>query len=113
MKDRVCVGAIAGAFGVKGEVRLKSFCAEPADIARYAPLSSEDGKSNWDVTISRPVKNGFAARTYTDVNVGTNGISDMRIELTAGEAILALTVQVGSNEIAAMMGVSLPVAVAS
>jgi len=25
--DRICVGAIAGAFGVKGEVRLKSFCA--------------------------------------------------------------------------------------
>ena len=24
-----CVGAIAGGFGVQGEVRLKSFCAEP------------------------------------------------------------------------------------
>ena len=28
-----CVGAIAGGFGVNGEVRLKSFCAEPAAIA--------------------------------------------------------------------------------
>ena len=26
---RICVGAIAGAFGVKGEVRLKSFTADP------------------------------------------------------------------------------------
>ncbi|MDO5704338.1 MAG: ribosome maturation factor RimM, partial [Paracoccus sp. (in: a-proteobacteria)] len=25
MTERICVGAIAGAFGVKGEVRLKSF----------------------------------------------------------------------------------------
>ena len=25
----ICVGAIMGAFGVKGEVRLKSFCAVP------------------------------------------------------------------------------------
>ncbi len=25
----VCVGAIAGAFGVTGEARIKSFCAEP------------------------------------------------------------------------------------
>ena len=32
-RDLVCVGAIAGAFGVQGEVRLKSFCAEPEDIA--------------------------------------------------------------------------------
>ena len=39
MTERVCVGAIAGAFGVQGEVRLKSFCAEPADIATYGPLT--------------------------------------------------------------------------
>ncbi|MGL5010434.1 MAG: ribosome maturation factor RimM, partial [Paracoccaceae bacterium] len=30
MTDRICVGSIAGAFGVQGEVRLKSFCAEPS-----------------------------------------------------------------------------------
>ena len=30
---RICVGALAGAFGVKGEVRLKSFTATPEDIA--------------------------------------------------------------------------------
>ena len=40
MTDRVCVGAIAGAFGVRGEVRLKSFCAEAADIAAYGPLTT-------------------------------------------------------------------------
>ncbi|MDD9923780.1 MAG: ribosome maturation factor RimM [Boseongicola sp.] len=62
MADRVCVGAIAGAFGVKGEVRLKSFCAEPDAIATYGPLSSEDGKAEWTVRLTRPVKNGFAAR---------------------------------------------------
>lgn len=62
MSDPVCVGAIAGSFGVRGEVRLKSFCAEPEDIASYGPLSSEDGSKNWDVKLTRPVKNGFAAR---------------------------------------------------
>lgn len=60
--DRVCVGAIAGSFGVKGEVRLKSFCADPEAIDSYGPLFSEDGKVQWDVKVSRPVKNGFAAR---------------------------------------------------
>lgn len=62
MSDLVCVGAIAGSFGVRGEVRLKSFCAEPEDIASYGPLRSEDGTMSWSVTLTRPVKNGFAAR---------------------------------------------------
>ncbi|MEO1536658.1 MAG: ribosome maturation factor RimM [Pseudomonadota bacterium] len=61
-KDHVCVGAIAGSFGVKGEVRLKSFCAEPDAIDTYGPLSSEDGAKEWDVKVSRAIKNGFAAR---------------------------------------------------
>ena len=62
MSDRICVGAITGAFGVKGEVRLKSFCAEPAAIADYGPLHSEDEAATWDVRLTRPVKGGFAAR---------------------------------------------------
>lgn len=61
MSGQVCVGAIAGAFGVRGEARIKSFCAEPADIARYAPLSTEDGRS-FDLKITRPIKEGFAVR---------------------------------------------------
>ena len=62
MTDRVCVGAIAGAFGVRGEVRLKSFCAEAADIAAYGPLTTDDGGRSFDVTLTRPVASGFAAR---------------------------------------------------
>ena len=56
----VLVGAIAGAFGVRGEVRLKSFCAEPAAIAGYGPLATEDGR-RFELTITRPLKGGFAA----------------------------------------------------
>ena len=59
--DLTCVGAIAGAYGVRGEVRLKSFCAMPEDIGGYSPLQSEGGQS-FDVTITRPIKNGLAAR---------------------------------------------------
>jgi len=59
---RICVGAIAGSFGVKGEIRLKSFCAEPEDIATYGPLWSEDGGRTFTVDLTRAVKNGFAAR---------------------------------------------------
>ena len=62
MSNRVCVGAVAGAFGVQGEVRLKSFCAQPDSIGDYGPLSTEDGQRTFDVTLDRPIKNGFAAR---------------------------------------------------
>jgi 16S rRNA processing protein RimM len=56
-----CVGAIAGGFGVQGEVRLKSFCAEPAAIASYGPLVTEDGRS-FGVKGLRPIQGAFAAR---------------------------------------------------
>lgn len=59
-EGHICVGAIAGAFGVKGEARIKSFCAEPEAIAEYAPLSTEDGR-NFELKITRAVKEGFAA----------------------------------------------------
>ena len=58
--EMICVGAISGAFGVKGEVRIKSFCADPAAIADYNPLKTEDGKE-YDLGITRSVKGGFAA----------------------------------------------------
>jgi len=58
---RICVGAFAGAFGVKGEVRLKSFTAAPEAIAGYGPLWTEDGARSFTIEITRPVKNGFAA----------------------------------------------------
>ena len=61
-QDRICIGAISGSFGVKGEVRLKSFCAEPDAIATYGALTSEDGSQSYDIKITRVVKNGFAAR---------------------------------------------------
>lgn len=62
MAERICVGAIAGAFGVRGEVRLKSFTSQPDDIAAYGPLWSEDGKRSFTVRLSRPVTGGIGAR---------------------------------------------------
>lgn len=62
MSDLICVGAIAGAFGVTGEVRLKSFCSEPTDIAAYGPLLSEDGRREFHITLTRPVSGGLGAR---------------------------------------------------
>ncbi|SFL51165.1 ribosome maturation factor RimM [Shimia aestuarii] len=62
MTELVCVGAISGAYGVRGEVRLKSFTAEAEAIVDYAPLQTEDGAFAFDVTLTRPIKNGLAVR---------------------------------------------------
>jgi 16S rRNA processing protein RimM len=60
--DRICVGAIAGSFGVSGEVRLKSFCAEPEAVASYGPLFTEDGTRSFTVKLTRPVAGGLGVR---------------------------------------------------
>lgn len=61
--DRICVGAIAGSFGVSGEVRLKSFCAAPEDVAAYGPLWTEDGARSFTVKLTRAsVSGGLGAR---------------------------------------------------
>ncbi|SEK74087.1 16S rRNA processing protein RimM [Roseovarius azorensis] len=62
MAEMICIGAIAGAFGVHGEVRLKSFTATPEDIASYAPLTTEDGTRAFEITLTGQTKNGFTAR---------------------------------------------------
>ena len=61
MKDHVCLGAVMGSYGVRGETRVKSFCAEPSAIGDYGPLTGDDGKS-YAVTVLRPVKGGYAVR---------------------------------------------------
>ncbi|MGB5557631.1 MAG: ribosome maturation factor RimM [Paracoccaceae bacterium] len=77
--DRICVGAIAGSFGVKGEVRLKSFCADPEAIVDYAPLYTEDGARSFMPTITQAIKNGFVARipgvTSKEQADGLRGVS--------------------------------------
>jgi len=62
MTDRIVVGSLGGAFGVRGEVRLKSFCADPAAIAEYTPLFTEDGRKFVQLVLTGQQKNGFTAR---------------------------------------------------
>ena len=68
-KDLVSVGAITGAHGIKGEVKLKSFTADPAAIATYGPLQSARGEQ-FIITKLRGEKDGFIAsfKGVTDRN---------------------------------------------
>ena len=56
----ICVAAIAGAFGVKGEVKLKSFTDIPENCISYGPLLSQDGKVILTPNTHRMVKGGVA-----------------------------------------------------
>src|SRR5215212_9669341 len=58
--DRVLVGFIAGAHGLSGEVKLRSFTEEPAAIARYGVLTTASGKSV-RVIATKPNKSGLIA----------------------------------------------------
>lgn len=60
-EEMICVGAIGGAYGVRGEVRIKSFTADPLAIERYSPVQTTDGE-RYAIVVVRPVKNGISVR---------------------------------------------------
>src|SRR5262249_27419770 len=61
-EKRVCVAEITGAHGIRGEVKLKSFTADPLAVKNYAPLESEDGVARFVIEELHPAKGYFIAR---------------------------------------------------
>ena len=59
-RDLVSVGAITGAHGVKGEVKLRSFTAEASAIGNYGVLETTSGK-RIEIVKLRTQTNGFIA----------------------------------------------------
>jgi 16S rRNA processing protein RimM len=59
---RVCVAQIGGAHGIRGEVKLKSFTADPMAVKDYGPLTSEDGAASFEIEALRPAKGYLVAR---------------------------------------------------
>jgi 16S rRNA processing protein RimM len=58
----VLVGRVAGAFGVRGEVRISTYTEEPMALARYKRLAREDGSPALTIASARPAKDGIVAR---------------------------------------------------
>lgn len=59
--QRVCVARLGAPHGVRGEVRLWSFTAEPAAVGTYGPLETADGRLI-ELETLRPAKDCFVAR---------------------------------------------------
>jgi len=63
MADRLLlVARVAGAFGVKGEIRINTFTADPLALRQYKALKREDGSPALTLTSARAVKGGVIAR---------------------------------------------------
>jgi 16S rRNA processing protein RimM len=60
--ERICVARIGAPHGVRGEVKLWSFTAEPAAVADYGPLESQDGTLRFEIEALRPAKDHLVAR---------------------------------------------------
>jgi 16S rRNA processing protein RimM len=58
---RICLGQIGAPHGVRGEVRLRSFTANPDAITGYGPLETEDGHVV-KIESLRPANGHFVAR---------------------------------------------------
>ena len=56
------MGVITGAHGVRGEVRVKSFTADPAAIAAYGPLEDERGARRLALELAATVRGMLIAR---------------------------------------------------
>jgi 16S rRNA processing protein RimM len=60
-EQRVCVARLGAAHGVRGEVKLWSFTADPAAVAAYGPFETADGRVV-EIEALRPAKEFFVAR---------------------------------------------------
>jgi 16S rRNA processing protein RimM len=58
----ILVAQVAGGFGVKGEVRVTAWTADPMALMSYGPLLRAEGSVGLTLTTARPDKNGVVGR---------------------------------------------------
>ena len=75
-KNRVLLGHIAGAQGIRGDVVIKTYTGDPADIGAYGPLQSVDGTRSYTVKVVRVSPKGVIARVAGIVD--RNGAEALR-----------------------------------
>ena len=84
MAERVLLGRIAGAHGVRGEVRLASFTERPEAIAEYGPLTDRNGRRRFALELKGRVRGdklvaaiaGIADRNAAEALAGTELYAD-------------------------------------
>jgi len=86
---RVCLGAVTGAHGVRGALKVKSFTAEPGDIAAYGPLFDEAESRRFELRI--------VGRSGGQLVMMVDGVTDR----TAAEALKGTRLYVARDKLPA------------
>lgn len=89
VKDKVLLGRIAAAHGIKGDVVVHSYAADPADIAAYGALSDATGSRSFKLKVRRVTEKG--------VICGVAGIADR----TAAEQLRGVELFVARSQLPA------------
>ncbi|MBE90382.1 MAG: 16S rRNA processing protein RimM [Rhodospirillaceae bacterium] len=59
---KLCVGVIAGPHGVRGEVRVKSFTADPDALVGYGPFTDKAGQNEYAIEMTGRSKDMIRGR---------------------------------------------------
>jgi len=51
VEEKLCVGVIVGAHGVRGDLRVKSFTDDPEDLMSYGPLTDAGGARDFKLRV--------------------------------------------------------------
>jgi 16S rRNA processing protein RimM len=78
--QRILLGQIGAAHGIKGEVSIKTYTSDPAAIAAYGPLATKDGGRTFEINVVRVNDRGVVAR-ITGINDRTAVEALRNIEL--------------------------------
>ena len=87
--DRILLGRIAEAHGIRGEVLVHSFAANPADIAAYGDLTDKSGARSFRLKVLRATAKGVVCRI--------DGVSDRN----AAEALRGTELHVSRDKLPA------------
>lgn len=59
---RILLGRIAAPHGIRGDVLIETYTADPQDIVAYGPLQTEDGTRVLEISVVRLTPKGVIAR---------------------------------------------------
>ncbi len=87
-RGRACLGAFAGAHGVKGETKIKTFTEAPENIADYGVLETEDGARRFTLKFVRLLKGDFIIASAPEIKSREDAESLKGVRLYVDRAAL-------------------------
>jgi 16S rRNA processing protein RimM len=84
----IALGIFGAAHGVRGEIRIKSYTADPKAIGGYGPLTDAAGAKRFDVKVLRLVRDDLVIARVADVTSPEIAATLTGVELFARRAQL-------------------------